>query len=83
MRNKNSCVVQLTSSALLAGSYNTQEYVERVVIVGEQRLLQRVTLGGGLRQTTLPFTQDPATKRIDIKKPGLSIGGDWTIALEF
>lgn len=70
----------LTSSVITSGSYSTDSWLEKVVVMGARRP-SKVEIQKDGETSQLGFTYDPNKQLLTIRKPNVNMGKDWSITI--
>ncbi|XP_044304563.1 neutral alpha-glucosidase AB isoform X4 [Varanus komodoensis] len=73
--------VLIASSADPKGTFETEAWIERVVILGAGKPAAVFLQQEGAAETRLDFTHEAETSVLTIRKPAVNIGADWSISL--
>ena len=61
--------------------FETDAWIERIVLLGYPKNPSRVTIHSGDKQANPIHSYDPATQVLVIRRPGPSVTIDWTLTL--
>ncbi|KAF0304232.1 Neutral alpha-glucosidase AB [Amphibalanus amphitrite] len=68
-------------SSAISGSGETAGWVERVVVLGLDKVPKSVTVTSSGREENLDFKYDKDLLRLVIRKPAVNAGADWSIVI--